>query len=110
MSGSDYERELKQKLIEKGWLVFRSAGSFVCDLIAVKPKEHILIEVKSTKQKAFYTGAKENKQQFDMLNNLAKEGFNVYYYIRWKGKKRWSCEKLPQEPYPVFRRENATES
>ena len=103
MSGSDYERELKAKLTNKGWLVFRSAGSFVCDLIALRPHNHMIVEAKATKYDVFYTSS--DKGQFDALNNLAKEGFNVYYYIRWKGKNDWSSYQLPLDPYPVFRRE-----
>jgi len=108
MSGSDYERELKDILTKKGWLVFRSAGSFVCDLIALKPDKHMLIEVKSTKDDRYYTTlTKETKAQFDMLNNLAKEGFNVWYYVRWKNVNKWSKYQLPIktiDEYPVFRR------
>jgi len=106
MSGSDYERELKEKLIQEGWLVFRVAGSFVCDLVALRyypEKEQRIIEVKSTKADTFYTS--DNKEQFDILNNHAKEGFNVYYYIRWKGVNKWSKYHLPLEPYPIFRRD-----
>lgn len=105
MSGASYERELKHQMSKKGWLVIRGAGSLGIDLVAMKPSgEYQLIEVKSTKQKVFYTSRGKNKQQFDFLNNLAKEGFNVYYYIRWKGNKKWSKYQLPQEPYPIFRR------
>jgi len=104
MTGSNYERELKKDLTEQGWLVFRSAGSFSCDLVALRPEQHRLIEVKSKKAEHFYTS--DDKEQFDMLNDLAKEGFDVYYYIRWKNKKdKWSKFKLPLKPYPVFRYE-----
>jgi len=101
MTGINYERELKEILHSKGWLVFRSAGSFVCDLIALRPNEHKLIEVKSTKRDKYYTS--DSKEQFDVLNNLAKEGFNVWYYMRWKNKKpKWSTYQLPLESYPIF--------
>ena len=105
MSGANYERELKKELINQGWLVFRSAGSFVCDLIALKPEQHRLIEVKSLNGDVYRTS--KDREQFEMLNNLAKEGFEVYYYIRWKGKKqnRWMKYKLPLNPYPIFRYE-----
>ena len=104
MTGSDYERELRTILRTKGWLLFRSAGSFVCDLIALKPERHALIEVKSTKAKQYYTS--ESKEQFDLLNSFANEGFNVYYCIRWKNCRqcKWSKWKLPLEPYPIFKR------
>jgi len=108
MSGASYERELKKELLKEGWLVFRSAGSFLCDLVALKPNTHKLIEVKSTKADNVNTGHdKDSKAQFDMLNNLAKDEFNVYYYIRWKGRKpKWSYYKLPLESYPKFKFEN----
>ena len=106
MTGASYERELKHQLSKKGWLVIRGAGSLGIDLIAIMHSgEYQLIEVKSTKYNVFYTSRGKNKSQFDMLNNLAKEGFNVYYYIRWKGKNKWSKHQLPLEPYPVFRRD-----
>lgn len=105
MSGATYERELRDILREDGWVVFRSAGSFVCDLIALKPDEHRLIEVKSTKYDGYFTT--QDKKQFDLLNAYARRGFNVYYYVRWKGKgKEWSHWQLPLEPYPVFRAVN----
>ena len=102
MSGATYERELRAQLREEGWTVFRSAGSFVCDLIALKPNTHRLIEVKSLNGDTYRTS--KDKDQFDMLNEYAKQGFEVYYYIRWKGRKpKWSTYKLPMESYPVFR-------
>lgn len=103
VSGTDYERELREILRKDDWVVFRSAGSFVCDLIALKPNNHMLIEVKATKADIFRTSS--NKEQFDLLNDYAKQGFDVYYYIRWKGKKGYDIHKLPLEPYPVFRKE-----
>ena len=102
MVGINFERELRDILREEGWIVFRSAGSFVCDLIALQPNKHRIIEVKSTKNDRFYTSS--DKKQFDLLNEYAKTGFNVYYYIRWKGdrKRKWNNYQLPLEPYPVF--------
>ena len=104
MVGSSYERELKKLLEQKGWLVIRSAGSFSSDLVALKPTEHMIIEVKSTKHDKFYTTL--DKEQFDILNSYAKNGYTVYYYVRWKGRgKKWSRFKLPLEPYPIFRKD-----
>jgi len=102
MSGANYERELRNILREQGWIVFRSAGSFICDLIALKPNTHMLVEVKSLKGDVYRTS--KDKEQFDLLNGYAKQGFNVYYYIRWKGRKnKWDSFKLPLESYPIFR-------
>jgi len=110
--GSNYERELKSILIQKDWLVSRSAGSMgIADLIALKPNEHIIIEVKSTKANKFYTTTtKESKLQFTSLNEYAKQGFNVYYYVRWKGhrKNKWEYWKLPLSPYPIFKEGEGT--
>ena len=108
MVGINFERELRDILREDGWVVFRSAGSFVCDLIALRPNESRIIEVKSTKNDRFYTSS--DKKQYDTLNAFAVNGFNVYYYVRWKGVRedKWSKWKLPIESinsYPVFRRE-----
>jgi Holliday junction resolvase len=101
MSGQNYERELRDILRKEGWVVFRSAGSHVADLIALKPDDHMIIEVKATKYNNYRTTL--DKPQFDLLNAYAKQGFNVFYYIRWKGLKTWSKFKLPLDPYPVFR-------
>lgn len=104
--GSPYERELKRILEGNGWVVIRSAGSLGSgDLVALTPNSHILIEVKSCKGNTFYT-SRDNKEQFNALNKLAKEGINVNYAIRWKGKgkKEWEMFNLPMEPYPIFRK------
>ena len=104
MVGSNYERELRDLLREKGWVVCRSAGSFVADLIALKPNEHRIIEVKSLNGDTYRTS--KDKGQFDLLNGYAKQGFKVWYYIRWKGRKpKWSKYQLPLEAYPVFKHE-----
>jgi len=101
MAGADYERELRDKLRRDGWVIVRSAGSHGFDLVALKPTEHMIIEVKSTKNDKFYTTS--DKEQFDMLNAYAHQGFNVYYYVRWKGRKpKWKRWKLPRTPYPAF--------
>lgn len=104
MVGANYERKLRDKLRKEGWIVFRSAGSHNVDLIALKTKEHILIEVKSTNKERFKTNINQkSKEQFDLLNAYAQQGFNVYYYIWWKGKKMdWQKFKLPLKPYPTF--------
>ena len=112
MVGTNYEREMRDILRDDGWVVFRSAGSFVCDLIALKIGEHRLVEVKSTKFDNFYTSNnKQEKEQFDLLNNYAKQGFNVFYYIRWKGKGKikWNLYQLPLNPYPVFKKLDVTQ-
>jgi Holliday junction resolvase len=103
-SDTSYERELRDILKKHGWLVIRSAGSFAYDLISLKVEEHRIIEVKADRGNQYYTT--NNKEQFDELNELAKKGFNCYYYIRWKGKpkeKQWECWKLPLKSYPIFR-------
>ena len=122
MTGANFERKLRDKLRKEGWLVFRSAGSHVADLIALKvirkligglpnvTVEHItidhqIIEVKTTNKNRVKTNInKQSKEQFDMLNDFAKQGFNVYYYVWFKGKRLdWKKFKLPLEPYPVFK-------
>jgi len=103
MVGQNYERELRDVLRSEGWVVFRSAGSHGADLIALKPNEHRIIEVKATKYDAYRTTL--DKPQFDMLNAYAEQGFSVYYYIRFKGEKKWFSYKLPMKPYPIFRKE-----
>jgi len=106
MSGASYEREIRTILRDEGWIVFRSAGSFDVDVIALRPDDHMLIEVKSTKAKVFRVGSsKRDREQFDVLNGYAQQGFNAFYYIRWKGvrENKWTRYKLPVKPYPIFR-------
>ena len=101
MVGSNYERKLRDDLRAQGWVVFRSAGSHVADLIALKPNSHMIIEVKSVSGNKYYTSSE--KEQFNLLNEYAKQGFNVYYYIWFKGKRNdWQRYQLPLMPYPVF--------
>lgn len=105
MAGSDYERELRDILRNAGWIIFRSAGSHGADLVALKPNDHMIVEVKSTNKDKFYTSS--DKEQYDLLNSYAQQGFNVYYYVRWKGRKpKWKRWKLPRTPYPVLRYES----
>ena len=106
MSGAGYERELRDILRKEGWVVFRSAGSHVADLIALKPSQHMIIEVKATQFDQYRTS--KDSEQFDLLNNYARQGLSVYYYIRWKGKKEWSLFKLPLPGYPIFRKGEGT--
>jgi len=108
MVGANYERELRDILRSENWIVFRSAGSHVADLIALKPTTHMIIEVKSTQDDVYYTSlSKESKEQFDLLNGYANQGFNVYYYVRFKGRKNtWQRWKLPLKSYPVFKYED----
>jgi len=104
LSGIDYERELREKLKKQGYLVIRSAGSHLFDLVALKPNEKPkIIEVKSTKNNKFYTSS--CKDQIDMLNDLAYQGYDVYLYIRWIGKdkkNKWSKHKLPFKNHPII--------
>jgi len=102
MTGQNYERELRDILRKQGWVVFRCAGSHGADLIALKPNEHMIIEVKSTKHDRYKTTL--DKEQFDLMNSYAIQGFSVYYFIRWKGREnKWSKWKLPLERHPIFR-------
>lgn len=105
MVGANYERKLRDKFRVEGWIVIRSAGSHVVDLVVLKPEEHMLVEVKSTSKDRVKTNINQkSKEQFDLLNEYAKQGFNVYYYVWFKGKRDgWKEFKLPLEPYPVFK-------
>src|SRR3989338_4062507 len=51
--GSRYERRLKKQLEQEGYFVIRSAGSFNCDLLAVKDGKVYAYEVKSCKRKKY---------------------------------------------------------
>lgn len=102
MVGINFERKLRDDLRKQGWVVFRSAGSHVADLIALKPNDHMIIEVKSVGGNKYYTSS--DKEQFNLLNEYAKQKFKVFYYIWFKGKRNgWQRYQLPLEPYPVFK-------
>lgn len=103
-SDSQYERELRKLLEKQGWLVIRSAGSLAFDLIAIKPQETRVIEVKADRGDRYYTT--NNKDQYDSLNKLARNGYNCHYYVRWKGRRKgnqWESWELPLQSYPIFR-------
>ena len=87
MSASQYERDYKHQLEARGWTVFRSAGSLAIDLIALKGKLIMLIEVKSFSGDVFSVRkrAKTLLQWYEMLKLNKK--FPVYYALRKKGQK-----------------------
>ena len=100
-SDTHYERELRNILTKAGWLVIRSAGSHKWDLTALKPNEHMIIEVKATRSNKYYTT--KDKEQHNQLTKYNNQGFNVYYYIRWKGDKKWERWQFPFDvKYPIF--------
>lgn len=128
--GSKYERELKNILEERGWLVIRSAGSLgTGDLIAIGPKLHILIvESKKTNPKRatkagltrYYISGDRKKEQFDgMMDTFEwfeekeKRGkWTVCFALRrtfGRRKDRWSIHNLPLEAYkPIKEEEGVT--
>jgi len=108
MSSSSYEREFKKILIQRGWTVFRSAGSLAIDLVALKsakPKTlpHLtlamLVEVKSFKGDAFsIRKTKRMLAQWHDMMRLAKK-FEVRYALRMKGQKSFRLV----EPKDLFK-------
>lgn len=88
--GTTYERELKQILEKRSWVVGRSAGSHGIDLIAVKPTITLLIEVKSTKHMKLNLSGSEYRQYRD-IHSLRKAGYEVIYAIRHVGSNQWFC-------------------
>jgi Holliday junction resolvase len=87
MDGSRYERRLKKKLEKEGYFVIRSAGSFTCDLIAVKDGKVYAYEVKSCKKKK-YSPTPPEKEQIEKLKTLTKFGI-IPVFIIWYKRRGW---------------------
>lgn len=71
--GARKEREIKKQLESEGWLVIRSAGSKIIDLVAMKKGRCRLIEVKS--YTPFPKKIKEIMQELLRLESIS--GFNA---------------------------------
>lgn len=80
--GTRFERDLSNKLIEKGYLVVRAAGSGVLqtapDLLAFKSYEHIAFECKAWDSERLSL----RKEQYDLLKRWVDvAGLTVY--VAW---------------------------
>ena len=81
--GTRFERELSNKLIEKGYLVVRAAGSGVMqtapDLLAFRSYEHIAFECKAWDSERLSL----RQEQYNLLKDwIEKAGLTVY--VAWK--------------------------
>ncbi len=91
VSGSKYERELKDILEDEGCIVIRSAGSMgEGDLVAIARRgdstDVYIIECKSTNKNVYYS-SNDPKQFKTMKDNMQeyKDDFIFYIYaVRWK--------------------------
>ena len=110
MTGSDYERELKNTLEAEGFVVVRAAGSLgTGDLWAFHPVRGVLwlIECKKTRHDRFKISHDQKyKDQYLSLVEIARRGeavpwFTVYYAVRFtrRGKpgKTWHFWRVPME-------------
>ena len=82
--GSNFERELKKALEEKGFAVVRSAGSHGVDIIAGKNRNIYIFECKSTSKEKFYV----KKEDIDRLISFS-ETFGGKPYLALKIKGKW---------------------
>ena len=86
LKGCIFERSVKSKLEEDGWIAIRSAGSKKPDLIAAKDGKIIVIECKATKNNIVYLEEEE-------VENLKKtaEHFNAegMYAVKYAKNKNW---------------------
>lgn len=81
--GTLFERELSKKLIERGYLVVRAAGSGIMqtapDLLAFKSYEHIAFECKAWDSERLSL----RPEQYNLLKDWSeKAGLTVY--VAWK--------------------------
>ena len=91
VSGSKYERELKEILEDEGFIVIRSAGSMgEGDLVAIARRgaatDVYIIECKSTNKDVYYS-SNDSEQFKEMKGNMDKykDDFIFYIYaVRWK--------------------------
>lgn len=81
--GARFERELANHLVEKGFMVVRSAGSGVYrtapDLLAFKKHEHYAFECKAWDNERLSI----KKDQFELLKEW-EERTGISVYIAWK--------------------------
>jgi len=91
--GSNYERELEEKLWSKGWATFRVAGSGTvghesADIIAAKDDVVIVFEVKSSSTDSFPIDVSDDSQQLLEIGNRAnvetKIAVRVKHDTMWK--------------------------
>ena len=120
-TGSSYENELKRilegrplpadmrslsppeknayYLLEKHpFLVIRAAGSFGCDLVALRPDVAFPIEVKSSKSEVVrFGGRREQQQAVDFMTECRRPGVIPVYAHRLKGIRgdKWRLFRLP---------------
>ncbi len=83
LKGARFERELANYLVEKGFMVVRSAGSGVYrtapDLLAFKKHEHYAFECKAWSSDRLSL----KKDQYDLLKEW-EENTGISVYIAWK--------------------------
>lgn len=107
---SKYERELKNILDERGWVVIRSAGSMgEGDLIAFFPdgdtvKNLALIEVKKTQNadKKYLKSGDRSKEQWRQMYDHAETGIPVIYAVRHTSGSldgRWRMHVIDTDEY-----------
>lgn len=111
-SRGKYERELKN-LCNDSWsefanrpiLAIKSAGSMGHgDLILLDSMSNaFIVEAKATTRKFFTTNMNQHsKDQYKKMCNLARDGWNAVYMIRWKGQPRFRGKALWKK-WEVFR-------
>ena len=81
--GTLFERELSKKLIERGYLVVRAAGSGIMqtapDLLAFRSYEHIAFECKAWDSERLSL----RKEQYNLLQRWS-ESAGLTVYVAWK--------------------------
>jgi len=108
-----YETELKDILIERGWLTTRSGGSMgIADLFTIAPPMHsprcegIPIEVKTIQQnksgKFIYNPSSDDVTQYYMLRVMAIRGYYPVYAIRYRGLRDEKLCELCGEAKPTY--------
>jgi len=120
MSGSDYERELRDILEDEyNWLAIRAAGSMgKGDLLALhrtNPYSPVIVEVKKISTDTFYSSnTKKNKEQFEMMKGHAERGFNALYAIRHTSgsqDNRWQMHWVdPEDDNAIYKREDGLDA
>ena len=86
LKGSAFERAVKSKLEEDGWIAIRSAGSKKPDLIAAKDRKIIVIECKSTKNSIVYL----EEREIENLKKTAEQfGAESLFAVKHVKNKNW---------------------
>lgn len=100
IGGGDSEREVKKILERRGWVVLRVAGSGTeqgdsCDLVAMKGKQTLLVEVKTYSNEDEVVDCIEDMLQLRRMREKINDCHSIFAH-RKKWNRTWYYEDSEQ--------------